>query len=83
MLMPCGLYASVSATSDRCVSVDQLAELVGRRRAQRRDVPVGHHHQVAVVVGIEIEDDVAGLAAKDDQLRLIEDGVIGFRRDLP
>ena len=31
---------------------------------QRGDVPVRDHHQVAVVVGKEIEDDEAGRAAK-------------------
>ena len=37
----------------------------GCQRVERAEVTVRHHHQVAVVVGIEVEDDVgsAGRAA--------------------
>ena len=42
-------------------------ELVARGLAERRHVPVGHDHEVAVVVRKLVEDDVAGDAAEDDE----------------
>ena len=48
----------VSAISARRVNAHQLVQLVAASAsASVGDVPVRHHHQVAVVVGIEVEDD--------------------------
>jgi hypothetical protein len=52
--------------------IDQLAEFFVRRSGQRGDVAIRHDQQVAVVVRIQVEDDVAGLTAKDDERRLPE-----------
>jgi len=51
---------------------NQLAEFFVRRSGQRGDVAIRHDQQVAVVVRIQVEDDVAGLTAKDDERRLPE-----------
>ena len=50
--------------SHSCVRSRHLVQLVGVSDASDGRVPVRHHHQVAVVVGIEIEDDVAGRAVR-------------------
>ena len=34
-------------------------------------VPVGHHHQVAGVVGVEVHDHVTGFAAVQDEAFLV------------
>ena len=49
--------------------LDQLAQLLVGRRRQRRHVAVRHDHQVAVVVGKQVEDDEAGRAAEHDERR--------------
>ena len=46
----------------------QLHLFVGRQRLERGEVPCGHHHQMSVVIRIEIEDDVRVAAAKDDEV---------------
>ena len=55
-------------------AVEQLPELhalLGVEIARRRDVPVGHDHQVPAAVGVEVEHDVAVLAAVHDQRVLV------------
>src|SRR2546428_597908 len=48
-------------------SPHQVGELPGRWRTERPPVPVRHHHEVTVVVRVEIENDVAGAAADQNE----------------
>ena len=50
--------------------VHQLGLLFRSQRFERRKVPVGHDHQVSVVVWVEIEDDVAALTTQDDEVEI-------------
>ena len=76
MLKPCAPEAVRSAVIACLVSVGQLG---GLRPVEVRvvgDVPVGHDHEVAAVVRVEVEHRVDVLAARDDQAVLV-----GLRRD--
>src|SRR5947207_2606861 len=42
--------------------------LVSGRSLERGDVPVGHDHQVAVVIGIQVEDNVAETAPDEHEI---------------
>src|SRR5687767_13878082 len=53
-----------------------LVHLAGRELRERGLVPVRHHHQVAVVIGVKVEDDVGELALEDEEI-LIERGCAG------
>ena len=44
-----------------------LVQLVGLCIDEGGDMTVRHHHQVAVVVGEQVENDEAGGAAKNDE----------------
>ena len=53
----------------------QLGQRLGRQILDTWRVPVRDHHQVAIVVGIEIKDHEACRATVDDQVRR----VVGLR----
>ncbi len=57
-LIPSSLYASRSAASDRCVNNATSFNSSIDRSTSVGTMPTRHDHQVAVVVGIAIEDDV-------------------------
>src|SRR5262245_36617893 len=44
-----------------------FSELLDREISERRQVAIRHHHHMAVVVWIQVQDDVAGVALEDDQ----------------
>ena len=63
--------------------LDKLAQFLVRGSSERRDVTIWNDQQMAVVVGVKVEDDIAGLAAEDDQCGLIECRLFRIRGTLP
>ena len=66
-LMPAA-GGSVSAASASRRERHQLCQFVCRRQRQRRDMTPWHHHEVSVVIRVEIEDDVTELTAHEDEV---------------
>ena len=63
-----GLY---NAGQIGAVRIHPTQQLLGRQRAKCRDVPIRYDHQMAVVVRIQIEDDVTGAPLEDDEGALV------------
>ena len=56
-----------------------LDHLLRRERGEAADVPARHDHEVAVVVGIQVEDDVAHASLEDHQGRVFRE--LGLRAE--
>ena len=71
MLKPCAPGGGAQRGHRLLGEVGQLGGLGVRQVRVVGDVPVRHHHQVAAVVRVQVEDRVDLLAARHDQPVLV------------